>query len=75
MFNHKALFPQTAHRKRTRIYLSLILAGAAGNLIDRLRLGFVIDFIDLRVWPVFNVADMTICIATGLLILQMLRHK
>lgn len=68
-------FPQTVNRKRTRIYLSLILAGAAGNLIDRLRLGFVIDFIDLRVWPVFNVADMTICIATGLLILRMLRHK
>ncbi|MFA5115102.1 MAG: signal peptidase II [Candidatus Omnitrophota bacterium] len=42
--------------------LSLILAGALGNLIDRLAFGYVIDFIDLRVWPVFNVADSAITI-------------
>lgn len=40
--------------------LALILAGAVGNLIDRLRFGYVIDFLDLRVWPVFNVADSAI---------------
>jgi len=54
--------------------LSLILGGALGNLIDRLRLGHVIDFIDLHIgvyhWPVFNLADTAICIgALGLALL------
>jgi signal peptidase II len=40
--------------------LSLQLGGAAGNFVDRVRLGYVVDFIDLRVWPVFNVADIGI---------------
>jgi signal peptidase II len=40
--------------------LGLILAGALGNLVDRLTFGYVIDFIDLRIWPVFNVADSAI---------------
>ena len=44
------------------IGFSLILAGAIGNLIDRIMFGYVIDFIDLRVWPVFNVADSAITI-------------
>lgn len=50
----------------------LVLGGAAGNLIDRLRLGYVIDFIDLRVWPVFNVADSAITIGVTLLIVHAL---
>ncbi|MBF0619020.1 MAG: signal peptidase II [Candidatus Omnitrophica bacterium] len=41
---------------------SLILGGAIGNLIDRMMVGYVIDFIDLRVWPVFNIADSAITI-------------
>lgn len=41
----------------------LILTGALGNLYDRLTLGFVVDFLDFRVWPVFNVADS--CITVG----------
>ena len=41
---------------------SLILGGAMGNLIDRIRFGYVIDFIDFRVWPVFNIADSAITI-------------
>ncbi len=43
-----------------RAGLILILAGANGNLIDRLRLGSVIDFLDFRIWPVFNFADIRI---------------
>lgn len=50
--------------------LGLILGGAAGNLFDRIRFGCVIDFIDLRVWPVFNIADS--CITIGALILVVL---
>lgn len=47
--------------------LGLQLGGAIGNLIDRLRYGYVVDFIDVRVWPVFNVADF--CISTGVALL------
>ncbi len=45
----------------------LILAGALGNLYDRLTLGFVVDFIDLRLWPVFNAADSYITVGAVLL--------
>jgi len=51
----------------SRLALGLILSGAVGNLIDRLRFGFVIDFIDFRVWPVFNLADSAVTIAALLL--------
>ncbi len=55
--------------------LHLILGGAVGNLIDRFRLGYVVDFVDVFVkshhWPAFNVADSAICIGIGLLFLDM----
>ena len=60
-----------------RLALSLVLAGAAGNMIDRLRLGYVIDFLHLRSgsfsFPVFNVADVCVVVGAGLLILGSLR--
>lgn len=65
-------------KKRSRlssISLSLILGGAVGNLIDRLRFGFVIDFLDFRVWPVFNVADSAITIGVVLLSWELLCRK
>ena len=40
--------------------ISFLLMGAIGNLIDRLRLGYVVDFIDIRIFPVFNIADILI---------------
>lgn len=49
---------------------ALILGGAIGNLIDRLRLGYVIDFIDLHVWPVFNIGDSAITVGVSLLLLS-----
>ena len=59
--------------------LALLLAGIAGNVTDRLRLGFVVDFIDVQFgnwhYPTFNVADMAICIGAGLLILDMFLSK
>ena len=58
-----------------KLSLSLILGGAIGNLIDRLRYGFVIDFLDLRIWPVFNLADSVITIAALLLTWELLFKK
>lgn len=49
------------------IALALQLGGALGNLIDRLRLGYVVDFINLQVWPVFNLADIAITSGIALL--------
>ncbi len=46
---------------------ALLLGGAVGNLIDRLRIGGVIDFLDFRIWPVFNIADIGICVGVALL--------
>ena len=48
-----------------------ILAGALGNLYDRITLGFVVDFLDFRVWPVFNVADSFITVGGCLLALSL----
>ena len=45
-----------------RLAFGLILGGAAGNWFDRIRLGHVVDFLDFRIWPVFNVADSFITI-------------
>ena len=57
--------------------LALLLAGIAGNLIDRVRLGEVVDFLGFHIhdkysWPIFNVADSAICIGAGLLALEMI---
>lgn len=48
--------------------LSFIEGGGFGNLIDRIRMGYVVDFFDFRVFPVFNVADICVCCGCGLLI-------
>ena len=55
--------------------LNLILAGAIGNLIDRIFRGFVIDFINFKFWPVFNLADSLIVIGALLLVYKLLKEK
>jgi len=57
--------------------LGLVAAGALGNLFDRLVLGYVRDFIYVEIirWPAFNLADTCICVAAGLLVLEMLRGE
>ncbi len=47
-----------------RLALGLVLGGTIGNLIDRLRLGYVTDFVDIGIWPAFNVADSAIVVGT-----------
>ncbi len=51
--------------------LAMALGGAAGNLIDRLRLGYVLDFLDLHFWPVFNVADIGITCGAALVVIAL----
>lgn len=62
--------------KTLSLSFSLVLAGAIGNLIDRLRYGEVVDFLDFYLfsyhWPAFNIADSAICIGIGLIALDLL---
>lgn len=51
-----------AHRTALALCLGLQLGGASGNLVDRLRDGYVFDFVDLKWWPVFNLADSAIVV-------------
>ncbi len=48
--------------------LGLIIGGALGNVIDRIFLGYVVDYLDFRIWPVFNLADAMIVIGSGIFI-------
>ena len=70
------------HKGESPIYplaLSLILGGAIGNMIDRVRMGEVIDFLDVHWyqhhWPAFNIADSAITVGMGFLIFQMITEK
>ncbi len=62
-----------------RLALALVLGGAIGNLIDRVRMGYVVDFVHVfwreRAWPDFNVADSAITVGVVLLILDMVRES
>jgi len=53
----------------------LVVGGAIGNVIDRIEQGYVVDFIHLRRWPVFNVADMAICVGGALVGIVMMRSR
>ena len=59
----------------TMLSFGLIMGGTAGNLFDRARFGYVIDFIDLRIWPVFNIADSAITIGAALLAWNILKSS
>lgn len=53
----------------------LLLGGAVGNLADRIQSGLVVDFLDFRVWPVFNIADIAICAGAGILIYDIWQRR
>ncbi len=54
---------------------SMIFAGALGNIYDRIVLGYVVDFLDFHIWPVFNIADSAICIGAGFIAFDILKAK
>jgi len=58
-------FDRIIKEKQIYVPIALVLGGAVGNLINRIFLGYVIDFVDFRIWPAFNVADS--CITIGAL--------
>ncbi|WP_130863834.1 signal peptidase II [Bacilliculturomica massiliensis] len=62
---------KTLHRM-AGLSFAFIIAGGVGNLIDRLTKGYVVDFFDFRVWPIFNVADIAVCCGCALLIFYVL---
>ena len=70
---------KTEKSKFVQIALGMIMGGAIGNVIDRLRLGAVFDFLDFHIgenhWPAFNVADSFICIGAGMIILSAILVK
>ncbi len=72
---------RTVHRRDYYLFsaLGLILGGALGNMIDRIRLGMVIDFLDFHLgshhWPAFNIADVAISIGAILLIVSFYKKK
>lgn len=66
--------PQAArHGGLWPVALGLQLGGALGNFVDRVRWGRVVDFLDFRVWPVFNLADSAIVVGVGVFLLLMWR--
>ncbi len=73
------LYLPRVRETRTLIGLSLVFSGAVGNLMDRLRLGAVVDFLDFGYrswrWPAFNLADAAITVGVGLLLWGALRSR
>jgi len=67
------LYPQIK-KNYERIAIYLIVSGIIGNLIDRILFGCVRDFIDFRIWPVFNIADSAIVIGVMLLVLYSVKE-
>jgi len=63
-------FQISNYKTQSKIIALLILSGAIANIIDRLYLGCVIDFIDLKFWPVFNFADIYITIGVIILLIR-----
>lgn len=57
------------------VSVGLLLGGALGNAIDRARISGVVDFFDFRIWPIFNVADIAICVSVGFILLYFWRHS
>ena len=66
-------YPQIPRSYRLlRFGMGLMVGGAMGNVIDRINTGYVVDFFDFRIWPIFNVADIGIVCGVGCIIFSIL---
>lgn len=65
-------FTLPQEKQLLRTGLALQLGGAVGNSIDRVQTGYVIDFFDFRIWPVFNIADIAIVVGVSIIIWEIL---
>lgn len=68
-------YKKIPENKPVLVSVGLILGGAVGNLIDRLTYGYVIDFIDFQIWPVFNAADSAVTIGAIILIIYLVKER
>ncbi|WP_295236036.1 signal peptidase II [Veillonella sp.] len=59
----------------TKLGTTLLVSGALGNAWDRYHIGAVVDFFDFRIWPIFNVADVGICVGVALLAIHVWRSS
>ena len=60
-------FSLSNKKSLTAISLGIVVSGAIGNFIDRFMQGTVTDFLDFRIWPIFNIADIAICVGLALI--------
>ena len=72
------VYYRSSGQKLMQSALVLIAGGAIGNLIDRIQIGYVVDFIDWHInnhhWPTFNIADVSISVGVGLMIIDMIQQ-
>lgn len=70
LFIYMAKVRKTAHWSLL-LPLALLGGGGLGNLVDRVRFGYVVDFFDFRIWPIFNIADICVVVGCGFLLLHL----
>ncbi len=68
-------YDKIQEKKSLQIFSGLILGGTISNLIDRLFFGFVTDFLDFRIWPIFNIGDSCVCIGALFLIIYFIKKE
>ena len=68
-------YDKIPENKFVQLSIGLILGGTIGNLIDRIRLSYVSDFIDLKFWPSFNIADSAITVGAVILAVYLIKKK
>lgn len=68
-------FSYTSKKKSDIVFSTFILGGAIGNYMDRILRGYVVDFLDFKVWPVFNFADVMIVIGCILMCIGLFRKE
>lgn len=69
------LYPRMERTVYSRLAMGMLAGGAVGNAWDRVQYGKVTDFLDFRIWPIFNIADIAIVLGVGILMFAILREQ